>query len=50
LAVHDQARTITPTKVAELGADFVVLGRAVTRAEQPEQVLQEILTALIVSS
>jgi orotidine-5'-phosphate decarboxylase len=48
--VDDQARTITPRRAAELGADFVVLGRTVTQSEHPEQALDEILTALTVSS
>jgi orotidine-5'-phosphate decarboxylase len=48
--VDDQARTIAPNKAAELGADFVVLGRVVTQAQNPDQTLHEILTALTISS
>jgi orotidine-5'-phosphate decarboxylase len=48
--VDDQARTITPRDAAELGADYVVLGRAVTRGDSPEQTLRMILTALNVAS
>ena len=31
----DQARVATPTEALELGADLLVIGRAVTRAEDP---------------
>jgi 3-keto-L-gulonate-6-phosphate decarboxylase len=46
VAQADQARTITPEDAAQRGADFVVVGRAVTQAPSPEQVMQAILTAL----
>lgn len=49
-ARDDQVRTITPNKAAQLGADFVVLGRVVTQAANPDQALHEILTALSISS
>ncbi|HJU73003.1 MAG TPA: orotidine-5'-phosphate decarboxylase [Gemmatimonadaceae bacterium] len=32
---HDQARTVTPTMAAQAGADYIVVGRAVTAATDP---------------
>jgi orotidine-5'-phosphate decarboxylase len=43
---HDQARITTPEKAAEDGAAYLVLGRAVTEAAQPADVLAGILAAL----
>lgn len=43
---HDQARITTPAKAAEDGAAYLVLGRAVTEAEQPAAVLSQILASL----
>ena len=34
-ASHDQARTVTPTVAAQAGADYIVVGRAVTAASDP---------------
>jgi orotidine-5'-phosphate decarboxylase len=34
-AAHDQARVVTPRQAAEAGADYVVVGRAVTQASHP---------------
>lgn len=45
-AAHDQARITTPEKAAEDGAAYLVLGRAVTEADQPAVVLAGILAAL----
>jgi len=45
-ASHDQARITTPEKAAEDGAAYLVLGRAVTEADQPAAVLTQILAAL----
>jgi orotidine-5'-phosphate decarboxylase len=49
-ALNDQARTITPNEAAQLGADFVVVGRVVTQAPDPNRALRELLTGLTVSS
>jgi orotidine-5'-phosphate decarboxylase len=40
--VHDQARSGTPFDAARLGADVLVIGRTVTRADDPEAVAQRI--------
>jgi orotidine-5'-phosphate decarboxylase len=45
-AAHDQARIATPEKAAEDGAAYLVLGRAVTEAAEPSQVLADILASL----
>ena len=45
-ASHDQARITTPQKAAEDGAAYLVLGRAVTEAGDPERVLGEIRESL----
>lgn len=45
-AAHDQARIATPEKAAEDGAAYLVLGRAVTAAPDPSQVLDAIIAAL----
>jgi orotidine-5'-phosphate decarboxylase len=45
-ASHDQARITTPEKAAEDGAAYLVLGRAVTEAVEPAQVLAGILGTL----
>lgn len=34
-ATHDQARVATPAEAVRLGADYLVIGRAVTRADDP---------------
>ncbi|NIP80733.1 MAG: orotidine-5'-phosphate decarboxylase, partial [Gemmatimonadetes bacterium] len=39
---HDQARVATPAAAAEAGADFLVVGRAVTLASDPVGALQRI--------
>jgi orotidine-5'-phosphate decarboxylase len=42
----DQVRVITPAAAAAAGADYVVLGRAVTQAPAPAQALREIVAQL----
>ena len=47
-ATHDQSRVVTPREAVEAGADYLVVGRAVTEAGDPvaafESILQEIGT------
>ncbi|OGR90453.1 MAG: orotidine 5'-phosphate decarboxylase [Elusimicrobia bacterium RIFCSPHIGHO2_02_FULL_57_9] len=42
-AVHDQKRVITPEKAAELGIDYIVIGRPITAAPDPLKAAQKIL-------
>lgn len=41
-ATHDQKRVGTPEQAIEDGADYLVIGRALTDAKDPEAVLEEI--------
>ena len=41
-ATHDQARVVTPRQAAEAGASYVVLGRAVTAAEDPAEAMHRV--------
>ncbi len=43
---HDQARAATPEAASAAGADLLVLGRAVTRAEDPAAVVAAIAMSL----
>jgi orotidine-5'-phosphate decarboxylase len=45
-AVHDQARVDTPGDAIERGADWLVLGRAVTGADDPENAAREVTRAV----
>ena len=45
-AVHDQKRIATPKSALEAGADILVIGRAITGADQPAKAAQEILQSL----
>jgi orotidine-5'-phosphate decarboxylase len=40
---HDQARVLTPEQAMEFGSDYLVIGRAITQATNPDQVIQQIL-------
>jgi len=48
--VHDQARTVTPAQAIGAGADYLVVGRPITRARDPraaaEAIVGEIAAAL----
>jgi orotidine-5'-phosphate decarboxylase len=45
-ASQDQARVVTPTQAAAAGATYVVLGRAVTQAPDPDSALAAIVAEL----
>lgn len=45
--VYDQARTMTPKRAIEAGADLLVIGRPITRAPSPEEAAFEIARSLI---
>ncbi|NBP21856.1 MAG: orotidine-5'-phosphate decarboxylase [Actinobacteria bacterium] len=42
----DQERVMTPKQAIEAGADFVVIGRPITKASDPKQVAREITASL----
>ena len=44
--VHDQARSATPQEAAANGADLLVVGRAVTQAEDPAAAAAEVASAV----
>ena len=39
---HDQRRVVDPRTAVEMGSDYLVIGRAITRAEAPLEVLRQI--------
>ena len=43
---EDQRRVMTPAQAAEAGADFIVVGRPITSAEDPIQAAKSILEEL----
>ncbi|MFH1619556.1 MAG: orotidine-5'-phosphate decarboxylase [bacterium] len=43
METHEQKRTITPAKAAELGADFIIVGRPITEAPHPASAVEKIL-------
>lgn len=45
-ATHDQSRTVTPAEAVAAGADYVVVGRAVTAAQDRVTAMREILSQL----
>lgn len=42
----DQRRTMTPAQALAAGVDYMVIGRPITQAPQPEQALRDILASL----
>jgi orotidine-5'-phosphate decarboxylase len=46
VATHDQARVTTPAEALDAGADVLVIGRAVTGAEDPSAAAQELVASL----
>ncbi len=45
-AVNDQKRIMTPGEAIRAGADHIVVGRPITRAESPRQMAQAVLAEL----
>ena len=45
-----QVRTTTPKEAQDLGADYIVIGRAVTESQEPIQTIKEIRETLVSSS
>jgi orotidine-5'-phosphate decarboxylase len=43
---QDQARVVTPREAAEAGARYIVLGRAVTAAQRPQDAMKQVLSDL----
>jgi orotidine-5'-phosphate decarboxylase len=43
---HDQKRVVTPANAVASGADYLVIGRAITEAENPEAVVDEIVKSI----
>jgi orotidine-5'-phosphate decarboxylase len=42
-AIDDQRRVLTPAEAVNAGADILVVGRPVTRADSPAQAAQKIV-------
>lgn len=45
-ASHDQKRVTTPAAAVAAGADYLVIGRAITEADNPIEVLDSIVTSI----
>ncbi len=45
-AAADQARTVTPDEAARAGANYIVIGRSVTRAADPAAAMGSVIAAL----
>ena len=45
-SVDDQKRIMTPEQAIEVGVDYLVIGRPITKAEDPQQVLKDINQSL----
>jgi len=46
-AQDDQKRTITPARAVELGADFLVVGRPITKARDPRAAAEQIVRQMM---
>lgn len=40
---HDQTRIVTPEQAVQLGSDYLVIGRSITAAQDPNKVINSIL-------
>jgi len=45
-ANHDQKRVTTPAEAVSKGADYLVIGRAITEADNPEEVVDQIVESV----
>ena len=45
-AKQDQARVATPSRAREMGSDYIVVGRPVTKSDDPKSVVEQILHEL----
>ena len=45
-SVHDHLRAVTPAEAISLGADYLVIGRAITEAKNSQAVLDKIILSL----
>ena len=43
---HDQKRVVTPAEAVAKGADYLVIGRAITEAEDPDGVVEQIINSI----
>lgn len=43
---HDQKRVMTPSTAIAAGSDYLVIGRAITESDNPNQTLQEIINQI----
>lgn len=43
---NDQIRIVTPTEACQLGSDYLVIGRSITMARYPQQVVDAIISSL----
>jgi orotidine-5'-phosphate decarboxylase len=46
VAAEDQRRTMTPREAVQAGADYLVIGRPITRAGDPQAALRSVLEEL----
>ena len=50
VSANDQVRTATPSAALSRGADYVVIGRAITKAPDPVRAAEDILSTMMVTS
>ena len=47
-ATHDQKRVTTPADAVSKGADYLVIGRAITEAKNPEEIVDSIVESITI--